>query len=401
MMRMLMGALSCGALLAMTWACATSGPGKPLVHREVPETPQMLPGDIINTAGGEKVGYDAFIKDIASAAIIYAGESHTNPEDHNVQLRILEALYAENPSLTLAMEMFPREAQPVLDNWSRGALSEAEFLEQAHWKDVWGFPYRLYRPLMDFAREKHLRVLGINAPHPIVQRIARQGLASLTPDERSLIARTFYFDDPEHREYIRQQFDAHHPEVIKDFESFYEAQLTWEETMAETLADELRTSRGNEQILVLLGKGHMSYRFGVPQRARQRVEHLYKTVMPMPENLVTLPADPNIADYLWITEKWKHPHGQRGRLGVMIRSASSGKGLEVLGTVPGGPAEKAGIQKGDVIEAVNGISLEDPEAIHEAIGSGGSTLLIRLKRQDVEKEVTLTLPESVNKTPAQ
>jgi uncharacterized iron-regulated protein len=382
------------AILLALGGCAALRPaGAPKHDGASSPVAALQQDDILDAASGEKLLFESLLDALSTARIVYVGEAHNSVDDHRVQLRILEGLYARNPSLALALEMFPRNEQPVLDQWSRGLLSEAQFIEASHWEDVWGYPYALYRDLFNFARKKGVRLIALNAPGAVVKKIAREGLASLTPAERSQVAREFSFDDEEHREYIREQYGEHLKGRIKDFQSFYEAQLAWEETMAETLAETLRTLDPKTQIVTLLGKGHMDYRFSVPERARARIDHAYKTVMPIPVNFVEQPVDPHLADYLWITGKWEQSHHGPRRLGLIAQPAASGAGLEVIGVLPGSAAEEAGLRKGDILGTVNGVSLQSVDALHEMLASGATSLRFRVERTGEEaRGITVEVP---------
>ena len=104
------------------------------------------------------------------------------------------------------MEMFPVAAQPILDRYIRGEITEENFLKEVAWEEVWGFPYSLYRDLIDWQKEKRMPVLGLNAPIKVVRKIGHNGLGSLTPDERSQVAREFHLDDPANRLRIRKEY---------------------------------------------------------------------------------------------------------------------------------------------------------------------------------------------------
>ena len=88
---------------------------------------------------------------------------------------------------------------------STGKMSERDFLREAKWNKVWGFPYSLYKGLIDWQKQRHMPVIGLNAPYPVVKKIARHGLSSLTPAERSQVARVFHLDDPADRERMKRR----------------------------------------------------------------------------------------------------------------------------------------------------------------------------------------------------
>ena len=143
--------------------------------------------------------------------------------------------------------------------------------------------------------------MGLNAPREVVNKIARQGLAGLGREDRIRLADTFDFTNQEHREYVREEYERHLKGSIRDFEAFYEAQLAWEETMAESLVHALKALPETTRVVVLIGNGHIWQGRGVPQNARRRLAHQYRTVIPLPADYALRSLDPGPADYIWIT----------------------------------------------------------------------------------------------------
>jgi uncharacterized iron-regulated protein len=375
-----------GLLLTLPAACMTDG-----FHRH--QAPQELTGaikvgDIIETRTGKIISVAALMAELARVRIIYVGETHTSREDHRVQLEVMKGLYARNPALILALEMFPREAQPLLDQYAGGLITEEEFLREVKWDQVWGYPFPLYRSVLAWAREHHMRIVGLNAPREIVSKIAQSGLAGLDATERNRVAQEFHLSSPKHQEYLRRQYSQHLKGNITDFNTFLEAQLAWEETMAETLARTLAAGPAEEQIVVLIGKGHISDRVGVPKLTYDRVNDSFRTIAPLPVDYPGGTADPDIADFVWITDR--SDPVRRARLGALFRVLPSGQGLKILEVLPGSPAAKAGLKEGDILNAVDGSAVSTLEDIHKAFSKGKVHDLI-LKRNGQELTVTVTL----------
>ena len=277
----------------------------------------MKPGDILETRTGRVISPEVLLERLDEARVVYIGETHTRLEDHQIQERILKGLHDRRPSLAVALEMFPREAQTQLDRFSKGELTEEEFLREVNWEEIWGYPFRLYRPLVLFAREKRLPLVGLNAPREVVNKIARQGLAGLGREDRIRLADTFDFTNQEHREYVREEYERHLKGSIRDFEAFYEAQLAWEETMAESLVHALKALPETTRVVVLIGNGHIWQGRGVPQNARRRLDHQYRTVIPLPADYSLRRLEPGPADYVWVTPV--SPETHRPRLGITIQ----------------------------------------------------------------------------------
>ena len=59
------------------------------------------------------------------------GENHDDPNTHTLELAILQELSAKGRPVTLAMEMFERDVQPVVDDYLAGRLAERVELPDA------------------------------------------------------------------------------------------------------------------------------------------------------------------------------------------------------------------------------------------------------------------------------
>jgi uncharacterized iron-regulated protein len=391
------GMFSCALfVLLLTSGCETV-PRKPENFPLLHGSPAPLrAGDIVHSQTGKRVSFQELMTDLREQRIVYVGETHVSQADHDIQEQILEALYAGNKDLTLAMEMFPRRYQDVLDRWSAGFMGETQFIEAAEWQKIWGYPFPLYRGLLTFARDGHLKILAINAPPEVVRKISRNGMASLDPDERAQIAGDFDFANSEHRDMIKNEYDQHAQDHFKDFESFYEAQLAWEETMAETLAQYLAARPAGAQLLVIIGNGHISYQSGVPQRTFRRLPVGYRTIMTISADFGENPIDPALADYVWITPAAEPSRAHRGRLGIVIDPQSSAAGLTILSVLPGSAADRAGLQKGDVLYQIDDVPISDAHDAHRALAENPTTPTheIRIERDGTQQVLIIELPNT-------
>jgi len=190
--------------------------------------------------------------------------------------------------------MFEASYQSVLDQWSAGLLDETSFLKAVDWEKTWKFDFSLYRPILEFIRKRSLKLVGLNVPASIVEKVAREGLDSLSKEERSKVARKIFLSNERHRAYVKEAFKNHRSGDIKNFDFFYQAQCVWDESMAEAIAHAI----DNNQMVVLAGNGHIAYRFGIPDRVLRRTNTSFRTIMPVP---VGTEVKPDIADYVWVT----------------------------------------------------------------------------------------------------
>jgi uncharacterized iron-regulated protein len=255
---------------------------------------RLMENTILNTATLSAVSHEQLIADLAKARVIYVGENHTNPAHHAIQLEVIKALDQSSAHLTIGMEMFDHTYQPVLDQWTAGELDQTTFIEKTHWYANWRFDFGLYRDILEYAKEKGLRIIALNVPFYIPARIRVGGLASLSEADRMHLPDTIDTTDADHRAYLEEIYNMHAFSGRNSFEFFYEAQCTWEDAMAEAIAENL----GPGKMVVLAGNGHIIRKFGIPNRAFARSHAPFKTIYLAP---VGDEAELSWADYLWVT----------------------------------------------------------------------------------------------------
>ena len=297
------------------------------------------------------------------------------------------------------MEMFQRSQQPLLDRWSQGGLTEKEFRKETNWDMTWGIDYQLYKGILDEAKNHHLKVLGLNVEREWVSNVAKNGIKGLSSEDRSKLPE-MDLTDKEHRAYIRRIYNSHRGGLSKDFERFYESQSLWDEGMAETLSEFLKSSEGQgKTILVIAGNGHIVFDFGIPKRFYRRTPFPFRTLV-MKEwtkeadpDLLSSPASAPLADFLWVTRS-NPPEQKRPRIGIYLKEKEESQGLWIERVVPGGPAEKAGLLPGDQLIAVEGKEISEVAEIHDALSrkGWGKDISLTILREGGKKEITVTLP---------
>lgn len=127
------------------------------------------------TGSGEPSTMEAVTERAEGAEVVFVGEGHDDPTAHAFELEILRRLAASGP-VVLSLEMFETDVQQVLDEYLARWISE-EHLEKSGraWKN-----YKTdYRPMVEFARTEKIPVVAANAPRRYVNRVSREGPASL------------------------------------------------------------------------------------------------------------------------------------------------------------------------------------------------------------------------------
>jgi uncharacterized iron-regulated protein len=241
---------------------------------------------------------------LAKADVVYLGETHDSQADHRAQLAIIQALDRLHPRLVIGMEMFQRPYQSVLNRYLSGELNEAELQSLAQYQRRWGFPWEFYAPILRFAREQQRPVVALNVPSEVTRKVARSGLSSLTLAERRFIPplSAIALEPDAYRQKIRQIYDEMHQGKGNNtsFERFFQAQVLWDETMAEQIAQTLRQQPGCLMV-VLVGQGHLIGGYGIPDRVARRLQ----SHRPLRQISILLNPDTEIqqqkdvADYFW------------------------------------------------------------------------------------------------------
>lgn len=365
------------SLFAVT-ACCPSGKRELLGD---PQNPYPLPirpkvGEIVHLPTGTLVTPTQMVAMAGDARIVYVGETHDNPASHRLQLQVLKGLAdLHQGQVALGMEMFARSQQPVLDRWVEGKLDEKAFLKESHWFDNWKMDFAYYRDLLNFARERHIPVIALNAEKSQVRALRTKPPEQLSATERAQLPE-LDLSDPYQRALVTAIFGDHvHGNLALD--GFLRAQTLWDETMAESVARFLESPAGKDkQMVVVAGGDHVRSGFGIPRRVFRRLPVSYVIIggreIEIPADLEVQMMDVDIPDFPMVPYDFlaflayeKLPESVR--LGVMIEPSPDGKGLVVKGVLPGSNAERTGLQTGDLLLAIDGEPLKDGSDLTYAV----------------------------------
>ena len=206
---------------------------------------------------------------LADRRVVFVGENHDRYEDHLNQLAIIEGLRARGKPLAIGLEFFQQPFQPDLDAYIAGTIDEPEFLRRTQYFDRWRFDYRLYRPILRFAREHRLPVIALNLEAELTRKVGDVGLDGLSEAERMRVPAEIDRADSAYRTRIETAFKQHPAGMQGHFERFLDVQLLWDEGMAERGARYL-ADHPDQTLVVLAGGGHLEYGQGIPKRFLRR-----------------------------------------------------------------------------------------------------------------------------------
>ncbi len=257
------------ALLAIV-ACAPTAPSL---------TPSPVAASVVmesatDSRSGRPIEWSALVDSLAGADIVFLGEQHDDSSTHRLELAVLEGLAARGRDVTLALEMFERDVQPLVNRYLAGEVSEEEFRAGSR---PWPNYQTDYRPLMEFARQHGWPVVASNVPRPLASAVGREGLSmidTLSAAQRGWVAADLSCPDDAYR---RKFFDAmagmgghggaDSAAAIAMLQRFYQAQCVKDETMAEAVAAAFAPGR---IVVHVNGAFHSDERLGTVSRAVRR-----------------------------------------------------------------------------------------------------------------------------------
>lgn len=326
------------------------------------------------------------IERVSHKKIVYVGEQHDKYEHHLSQLEIIKGLFKKNPLIAIGMEMFQRPFQMALDDYIEGRIGEREFLRSSEYFKGWGYDYNLYKEILRFARDERIPVVALNIRKEIVSKVSREGLNSLTDDERKELPDSMDMTDEDYKERLREAFKMHKDTEIKDFESFHQSQIIRDEIMAQSI-DEFMRKNPHYQMVVLAGNGHLSFGSGIPKRAFRRNGLDYAII------LNDAPIESGIAHFVLFPRPLEMTSSPK--LMVMLRE-ENGR-VRITGFSKRSISEEAGLREGDIILSLDGSEVRGIDDIRIALfyKKQGEDIKVRVLRKRFlfgEEELEFDVP---------
>lgn len=378
--------------------------GGKIIDKTIDQTDNGFHLPLISTPSGVPVqtvqDFTTIIDEIGESRVVYVGESHTAYGDHLLQLQILQSLFARDTNIAIGMEMFPRSSQSALDDYIGGTISdEKEFIQKSRYFSVWGFDYRLYRDIIEFAKRHQLPIIGLNLDKKIVSKVFRQGNTdSISEEEQKTIAKERDLNVPGYRDRLQSVHAQHDPSSpSSNFGGFLQAQAMWDETMAESISNYL-LAHPERRMVIFAGTGHVYRDSAIPLRVKRRMPKIRQSVLVSDNSLDTGKEQGKQVDYLIFTEPFDLP--PEPKIGVVLKeereiaaekdSADPKDGdavktgrIRVVNISPHGKAGEAGIKEQDVILSVDGMPVHSVADLKIALidKTPGETVQLKVLRQ--------------------
>jgi uncharacterized iron-regulated protein len=310
---------------------------------------------------------------VAGHRVIFLGEIHDRYDHHVNQLAVIRGLHERGVKLAIGMEAFQAHYQKDLDDYVAGRIDERELVRRTQYYDRWRFDFRLYRDVLRYARKNRIPVIAMNAPTELVEAVSAKGIAGLGAEQRAQLPARIAPADKAYEERLRAAFRMHGGLPEERFRRFMEVQSVWDETMAGRAAEYL-AAHPDTTMAILVGSAHVLHDAAIPKRLRDRqpVSDLV---------IVTIPFEPLPGaepDFILAARDIELP--PRGNTGLTLREDASGITVEAVS--PKGPAEQAGIRKGDRILRIDGLPISNLADVRIALtdSARGERLRVEVRR---------------------
>jgi uncharacterized iron-regulated protein len=260
-------------------------------------TSVAAPGQIIDLGSGRPSDLKGVVQAADGKRFVFLGEQHATTAHQQMEADVIKALVAAGRHVVVGMEMYTRPVQDVLDKWSTGEMSEADFITLSDWKHQWGFDYGFYRPVFEAVKANHLPLIGLNVPRQWVHDVGQAGFESLPTNARLQLPPQIYLGNREHRE-VFDSLMGGHSMAGTSMDKMYAAQVLWDESMADTAVKYLDRfpSDRSTVFVVIAGAGHLMYGQGINYRIHR--DHM---IMLQSDSPVTVSR--GLGDFVYVSPK--------------------------------------------------------------------------------------------------
>jgi uncharacterized iron-regulated protein len=254
--------------------------------------------------GNQQTAMETRVLDsIRDSDVVLIGEHHANESHHTWHLQMLNNMSVAEIPMVLGLEVFPRQMQPVLDDWVAGKLRESEFIEKIQWDEIWGYDLSYYLPLFHFARDHAIPMVALNVSKSLLLKVKDKGWDAVPPHQREGVS------DPARpeRPYLYRlaaSFMRHNIRASdemtnrKIFLRFVQQQLLWDRAMAEAISG-ARGQYPERKVVAIMGSWHMIDGHGVPYQLADLINADVMTIVPWDDHLECEDVNPRFSDWIY------------------------------------------------------------------------------------------------------
>lgn len=204
------------------------------------------------------ISVDQMVSDLKNIDVLFFGEEHNDSIGHVLETTIFKKMAsAYQNKVALTLEMFHTDVQPVIDEYLTGIITEKNFIKEARaWNN-----YKDYQPMVEYAKQNKIAVIGGNAAARYSNAVSRGGLSIL--DQLPKNSKKFIAPLP-----IDTATGRYHDKFIETLGGHsmggmkvYQSQNFWDATMAWSIAKYAKNNQ-NKKIFQVNGRFHSDEKLG-------------------------------------------------------------------------------------------------------------------------------------------
>ena len=267
------------------------------------QAPPPLSSDyvIYDTGRREVVDLAGMTARLDEADVVFFGETHDDSLAHALEDSTYALLLERRGDVTLSLEMFETDVQPVVDEYLAGLIDADRLAADAR---AWGNYRVAYHPMVERARAAGQDVVAANAAGRYTRLVGRRGPSALD----ALPGASREFLPPYPFRYVDTAYRARffglmggmaghgsgggelppgHPPIASgggELSPFFAAQMLWDATMAHSIAQ--ARPRRAAPVYHVTGSFHVEYRQGTVSQLRNLKPRLRSGVI-----IVTAPDE--------------------------------------------------------------------------------------------------------------
>ena len=233
--------------------------------------------------------------------IVFFGEEHGSRMSHDAELSLLKGLAKRDPKIVLALEMFERDVQEILNDYLKGKISEKTFLRKSRpWPDY----KRDYRPLIEFAKKKKIPVIAANIPRRAAAAVSMANAISpeVVGEDRIYLPKRVHLRSKTYYKLFAASMETmDHSAPMKGMavDGLFKAQVLKDAVMAASLDPFL-----DRRIFFCCGHFHSDFHLGIPYQLKKNHPKLKIAVMvtALATEGLAMRERAKIADFIWVEE---------------------------------------------------------------------------------------------------
>jgi uncharacterized iron-regulated protein len=326
---------------------------------------EVVAGQIVSMEAGKPVPFETMIEDMRPVPFVLVGELHAVFSAHELQGRIVRALFEQDGRLAVGLEMVAAARQDALTRWGLGLLTEEAFLRESRWYSTWGFHFGYYRPIFAFAKDHRIPLYALDTPR-VVEAQFRMRDGKILPPESRAIAPKIDPSEEDERLFWRTTLESSEmTPTIKAavlermFEELYRAQMARDADQA-VRAVRARQQEGR-QVVVLVGCGHVMYSLGLGRRIGELSGLAAKSVVPVtiPRGRSSISVSRALADYIVGIPAEDRP--AYPEIELSFKTVPDPSKLVIAAKPTRGAARGLDLEENDLVLSVNGRTFSDAE----------------------------------------